>query len=1064
MQRPHFLLLTGVLILFISSVILAEASQPVAVLRPTASALEKHAQSSLGIPFYQAIPFAAGALQPSQARAVYTAEGKPVPAQVTTAALWPDGSVRWLRVEGVWPSELDLSSMTKVIIDDNPSASTAKPQAVVHSLSVKDNEVHLLDNNGEAVLILRPQASYMEISEPKQILPDSIPDTERQYAWAEPLAALNPDGEIKPLSLRIRDCIVETTNELYAIYRIRGNGGDSSPDSELEWQLRVRIYHVTPVVRLQMSWSLHWDPKAYALTSAKWVAESAFPLSEAYLPGTDSPFNADQGVVRISSQPSGHSALIYNDSKTQESEWPDERWHSLAVGDGDKYLGVGIVNLTRLGPNHIAVNDNAVEFASWSSKLGYGLDLRSTAQPDEFGMDPADGRAVALGVTRTLESSLVWAEDAAQAHGLADLEARRETLWLPNREDITKAQALGPWNEGALFSNSEYFEGLHANLRFLLTSRDYWRWNGWANFGDVRTNFGSATIPERGLHAQRWSLHGRYGWRNGSSSPSNGMWYGGLVLEDRELCLAGMDYALHVADVDVSHTSFFGPPRSTDGGMHRRNKDHWSGSVQMQYTPNDYLYLTYWLTGNERLRETLEEIRSYAARQGRSGSVFAAQAWIHRYMETHDPNDLSVAERLLEENARAWAGRSDSSEELTGLSILYSDNFRLTLDGIPVLIEFYEATGDKAYLEAIRQSMQAQGLPDRPVPSLAEYHGLAYLLLSGYTEEQVGVELAATARRHIAQMLYPQSLPPKEEWDCPTLVDIILHRLQPTTHAAYRESLSIGLRGAMAPIVIHAFGSPPREFALEGPKNVYVGRNGPAEVTLTIKRLYDHDVLAGDLLVKNVPDHLRLAAERIAYEIGPDNKESSLQLRFEASPYMAPGVYNLIVEDPNHSELATTLSVHLSGWRLVDDFRPPLKDSWFGSFTFEVTEEKSDGWQYATSDMFDDLDRLQRIAPTTEYLIYDAPGLYDFSLTFYARASELQQVAERITFDFQTETEEWTPLPARLSWSMYDDEHVEAKLFLEEPRFLGDGKLRVTVSGDNAAYPQLSYIEMQGWR
>ena len=91
-------------------------------------------------------------------------------------------------------------------------------------------------------------------------------------------------------------------------------------------------------------------------------------------------------------------------------------------------------------------------------------------------------------------------------------------------------------------------------------------------------------------------------------------------------------------------------------------------------------------------------------------------------------------------------------------------------------------------------------------------------------------------------MLYPQSLPPKEEWDCPTLVDIILHRLQPTTHAAYRESLSIGLRGAMAPIVIHAFGSPPREFALEGPKNVYVGRNGPAEVTLTIKRLYDHDV------------------------------------------------------------------------------------------------------------------------------------------------------------------------------------------------------------------------------
>ena len=1065
MKLPHFLLFVGVLFLLMSSsVIFAQTEASAVVLRPTASAVQRHAQSVLGIPFYQAIPFAPGALQPSEALGLRAPDGKPVPALVTTAARWPDGSVRWLRVEGVWPYELDLSPVTRVIIDDTPPAWSAKPRGVVRTLNVKDNEVHLLDENGAAALILSPQASYIEITKPKEILPDSVPDTERQYAWAEPLEALNPGGEIKPLNLRIRDCIVEITNELFTVYRIRGNGGDSSPDSELEWQLRVRIYHVTPVVRLQMSWSLHWDPKSYALTSAKWVARSASPLSEVYISGMESPFNADQSVVRIGSLPSGHSALIYNNSELQTSEWPNEQWHALVAGAQDKYLGVGVVNLTRLGPNHIAVYDDRIEFASWSSTHGYGLDLRPTALPDEFGIDPVDGRSVAVGVTRTLESSLIWTNDPSLAQGLADLEARRETLWLPSREDITKAQALGPWNEGTFFANSAYFDGLHANLRFLFTSREHWRWNGWANFGDVRTNFGSATNPERGLHAERWSLHGRYGWRNGSSSPSNGLWIGGLVLDDRELCLAGLDYALHVADVDVSHASFYGPPRSTDGGMHRRNKDHWSGSVQMQYTPNDYLYLSYWLTGDERLRETLEEIRSYAARQGRSGSVFAAQAWIHRYMETHDPDDLAMAQRLLEESAGAWAGRTDSPDERSGLSILYADNFRLTLDGIPVLIQFYEATGDQDYLEAILQSMQAQGLPERPVPSLAEYHGLAYVLLSGYTEEQIGTDLVVTARRHISQMLYPQNLPPKTEWDYSTLVDIVLQRLQPAAHAAYRESLTIGLRGAMAPIVIHAFGLPPKELALEGPKDIYVGRGGSAEVSLTVKRLYDHEALTGYLHIKNLPDHLRITPDQIAYEIPPGQKQRALQLRFEALPYLAPGVYNLTVEDPERTELSAALSVRLPGWRLVDDFRPPLKDSWFGTFSFEVAEEKSEGWQFATSDIFEDPDRLQRIEATTEYLIYDALGLYDFSLTFYARMRDVEQVAERITFEFRTGNEDWTTLPTKLTWTQCDDEHVEARLSAQEGRFLGDGKLRITVFGGEAEYPQLSYLEIQGWR
>jgi hypothetical protein len=1063
MRPPNRLLCSLMCVFLAPTLAMAADTMLTATLRPTPSALETNAQQSLAIPFYQAIPFAAGTLQPSEIHSLQTLAGLTVPAQVTTAARWPDGSVRWLAVDGVWPSELPLSQAVEVQVSEEPHDSAAAlPQAVIHTLSVEGDEVHLLSKSRETVVVLTPQAAYMTISEPKQILPDSIPDTERQYAWAEPLDALNPQGKSTPLDLRIRDCAIETENDLFTTYRLRGNGGDQSPGAELEWQLRVRIYHVTPVVRLQMSWSLHWDPESFALTSARWLATSAAPLSQVYIPEVDPPLDAAQAAVQICVEPSGHSKLVYQGTDIDARDWPEPEWHSLTARTGDTYLGLGTVNLTRLGPNHIALHDDTIELASWSADLGYGLDLRSSALLDEFGMDPADGRSTAIGVTRTLESSLVWAASAAQAQSLADLEARRDTLWLPNRTDITRAQALGPWNEGTFFSNSAFFEGLDANLHFLLASRDHWRWNGWANFGDMRTNFASATQAERGLHVQRWALHGRYGWRNGSAAPCNGMWWGGLALEDRELCLAAIDYALHVADTDVSHPSFYGPPQPTDGGMHRRNKDHWSGSVQMQYTPNDYLYLTHWLTGHERLRETLEEVRDYATRQGKSGSVFAGQAWVHRYMETHDPDDLQMARRLLDESTGAWQQRSGGSE-LTGLSALYSDNFRLTLDGIPVLIQFYEATGDVAYLEAIRGSMQAQGLPDRPVPSLAEYHGLAYLLLNGYTEEQVGPQLVAQARQHVSQVLFPREIPLKGQWDYPTLEDVVLHRLLPASHPGYLETLAITLRGTMAPIVIHAFGLEPREMALHGPKNVYVGRSGPGEAILSIERLHDQEALSGYLEIKDVPEDLRLASHRLEYAIEPGTKEFTLPLVLEATPALAPGAYTLSVMDPKRSELTATLPVVLPGWRLVDDFRPPMKDSWFGSFSFEVAEGKSGGWQHGTSDVFDDPDWLRRIEPTTEYLIYDTPGLYDFSLTFYAPAAAVEQVADQIAFDFATDADTWKPIPTELAWTRHGT-HAKAVITTQERVFRGDGKLRLSVSaGGDAAYPRLGYLEIRGW-
>ncbi|MGI6083281.1 MAG: hypothetical protein ACOYEP_10445, partial [Limnochordia bacterium] len=434
-------------------------------LRPTAGAIA----AQMSMPFYQALPVRQGELYPAHIETIpglTHGQDTLIPASLSPAALWPDGSIRWLAVDGMWPRDLTLDTELSVRVDETASAdslSGVNSRPPIKGLAVVDEEVHLVDVNERTVAVLVPVAAYTEITEPKVILPDSVPDQERQYAWAEPLEALNPQGHPQALSLRIREHVVEKENHIFTVHRLRGDAGDATPGNGLEWQLRVRIYKDVPVVRLQMSWGLHWNPQKYALTQAAWVARFATPLNAASVPGITSRIDTTSAPLVIQSDPTGHGVVRHGAADVAESEWPDAQWNVLLVetaGEQESYLGVGTPNFTRLGPNHISVDEDSVMLASWSDQSGRAFDLRLTAAADEFGMansdvDPAGG----VGVMHTLESSLVWSPSPDHARTLAYLEATRDTLWLPSQQDITATGSLGPISPDVFESNREYFTG-----------------------------------------------------------------------------------------------------------------------------------------------------------------------------------------------------------------------------------------------------------------------------------------------------------------------------------------------------------------------------------------------------------------------------------------------------------------------------------------------------------------------------------------------------------------------------------------------------------------------------
>jgi hypothetical protein len=645
---------------------------------------------------------------------------------------------------------------------------------------------------------------------------------------------------------------------------------------------------------------------------------------------------------------------------------------------------------------------------------------------------------------------------------LAYLEATRDTLWLPSQQDITATGSLGPISPDVFESNREYFTGLRANIHFVLASRDHWRWTGAANFGDIRTNFGTVSNPERGLHPGRWALYGRYGWRKGAAEPYDGMWILSLLLEDREIALAAFDYALHAANIDVAHGSFFSPWSARTGGMHRRNKDHWSGSVQMQYTPSSGLYLTKWLTGHERLDDTLEEVRAYAKGQGASGSAFAASAWIHRYMETHDDNDLQMAKTLLDQSAKSWetigTGRTapenawgdlDPNVRLRGLDALYMGNFRLPTNGIPTLIEFYEATDDRLYLETIRNMLQAHGIPSGTNSSLGNYYGLSYLLASGFTEEDVGVSLVTTARERVAKLLDPPTIPPLHEWEYDTLVNFALQ-------TGATETTSIGWRAEYSPIVISAFGHPPMRLKVHSPHAGAV-----ATRLLPVEMEWANPAVADGLVTVT----LRLNDEEIY-------AGSALPARGDVivdTTDLDDGRHRLTVTavHDRHGAFEHSLDFQVwNRWTLVQDMMPPMTKGWFGEIDYLQTASRSDGWTYATDDaehFFGDEERLVKSTDTTEYLIWETPQLLQVTLTLYIRPRV--ELSEAIELAVSSTGEEWQ-MPAYRA-EIDDGEHgwqrARITLSLHDQPNLNWFRLRLSDAAGKETI-QIGQVDLSGYR
>ena len=769
---------------------------PLPPLHPTAGFRTAHS-AGVALPFNQTLPLPKGKLFPKQLSQNLTLDGKTLPAQAKIAAYWSDGSIQWLTLRGVWPQDLPLPQAP--VLQLGPAQAAPKPEAPF-SLQQQDGSLQL-HYQGKLFATLQLEAGVVPISKPKardSRAPEDY-DTRVQYAWAEPIDQLSQPGQEISLQPVIREFLLEQDDADSLLYRIRGNGGTDGPGADLEWQLRLRIFRHTPVIRFQTTWFLHWSPEKFALSKARLIA--TFPQEWQQGRNQEQSYQLKGQPVQLVSDYSGRSQIIQNDQKS-DAEWPAPERHAWTLSNAAATLGIAVPNFTRLGPNRLSLDSTRLQLDSWDGESGLALDTRRTVERDEFMMDSYDFDDDASGLAKT--SEMTWCLTASErtAAAIASAEATRQGLWFPSRADLIASKAMGNWKEETFAKHTAYIEGLTGQMYWLMASRDHWRWNGFINYGDVRTNWTRGGWVKDGvniLYPMYWGMHGRYGWRNGSGEPYAGFLNFGLWTQDREVILFAYDYATHVADVDIMHGRFNQPLQKLQGGMHRRNKNHWSGAVQTQYTPSRGLYLMKWLSGNERLDDALTEVREFS-RKNVQGSVYCASAWQNRYAETNDPQDLKIADELLQACIKAWEDSNSRKDEelksLRGLPALYARNFRQSLDWWPIQIEFHRITDDPRYLQDLAERVSSDPLKNLKPHDLTIYYAVSYLLDQGYTPEQLGAE-KITRMQEVLLKYSQRFLPmlPREKWNLSAL----------TAKRAFSESLEFSKQVGCAPFVLGFF-------------------------------------------------------------------------------------------------------------------------------------------------------------------------------------------------------------------------------------------------------------------
>jgi hypothetical protein len=988
-------------------------------------------------PVTSGVPLAEGQLwNPALARLLR--DGQEVPLQASVLSRWPDGSIRWLLLD--FQADLVAGETAEYVLEYG-STVAASPYA---GIVVEEDHDTVTVATGRLEVTFGKQSQLI-----RGLKVDGVPWEGLQ---SPKLVLQGSGGLVISTSSAPYQLMVEEVGPERVVVLVKGELHEMEGGETLNfaYDMRFHFYRNATRVRIDptITHLMGWEPRI-AVSHAKITDVSlSFP---GWLRGSQAIFDIATAREQISSGQAASVALLQTTERNYEII-SDGR--QIAAGDrapgwaqfrqGDRSLTAGVRHFWEHFPKGIVLNeDGDLRVQLWAASADPLIMGGGEAKRHEIYLDLSDQGA------------------AAVAGLLHPLRAVASPSWYSSTHGFGRPFLLIEDGHLPLYNPSiaMYETFVEQGYVRLAQNRDRLGEYGWRNFGDWSTTWD----PD--------------GWGNGEYDLAYVYFQQFARSGDLRYFDLAESAARHWMDVDLVWAAY------NDvwvGCGHSHSASHRSYAGE-HHTWNQGLLDYYHLTGDRRSLEAALAV----------GDFFAHLALVKP--DRHRPRIFQNQQRDVGTRSAGWA--------LVALVAAYESTcdpyyLKAAEAVVEILAEEQQPDGQWTYTIAANE---AESQPNATKPfmtaiilrGLGDYHrvtqdaraaemlirGLTHLVDELWCETALGYpyidhpDFAAEARNTNMLLLdafaYAYELTGNERFR-----EVALKGFEATLPHQMGQLAGSNLGKTVAQTLRHTAQSlavltQPREIVLSGPSSVSVGCAGAEVGCFRVTRLDDTGSLRGTLQIRDLPDGLQVTPAEITYTLEPGVRAVPLELAIAPTKELPPGAYPVTLCDPGRPELDLSFSALVPGWRIVDDFRPPLTNSWFGDLAYQVRAEESEGWRYEITDpdqFFGDANRLCRSEPSAEYLVYDVPGLFDFELTFYTLVSGAEETADGIQIQFSVGNDEWKEIPLHCSWTAQGD-LAKGVLTPTKRYFRGDGQLKISVlSGGDPAFPQIGRLEVTGWQ
>lgn len=990
-------------------------------------------------PVASGIPLPKGHIWDSREVRLLRTDDTEVPLQTTVLSNWPDGSIRWLLLD--FQATVDAGTQVELVME---YGSDVQRQPAHGGIIVDENAETVTVKTGRLTMILGKKAPFIRSLTVDGRVWDGAASPELVIEGAGGLR-LNTSNAPYKLS-------VEESGTERVVLRVESELHDGLSNEVLNfaYDLRLHFHRDSSVIR--------FDPTITNLMGEHIMRFAHTELNGVALhfPGWLTPANVNftienggeivKGVassVKLLQRDENKFEIIADGKQIADGN-RSSGWAQFNTTDRD--VSIGIRHFWQQAPKSMTTNEvGDLIVHLWAPDDGPLIMGGGEAKRHEIYVAlTEEGGSVVPGAVHPLRA-------VASPQWYSETEAFGRPLFLVTEDEL-------PLFDASVAGYEKFVEDAYEQL---ISNRDAFGEYGWRNFGDWSTTW----APD--------------GWGNSEYDLAYAYFHQFARTGDLRYFDLAESAARHWMDVDMiwatNQTYWLG------GGMihHTAHRTY----TATDHTWNQGLIDYYHLTGDRRALEASIAIGNFFSR-------LALERPEHRVPRIQQREDGSLPTR-----GSGWA--------LMALVAIYESTldpyFLEAAKGVvDILFEEQEADGQWKYV------IPGNEIESRPRATKTFMTALILRGLGDYhrvTKEKRAADMLVKGLRFLVDEMWDEAIggypyidyqgqPPSAGNTNLLLLDPFAYAYEITGDETFKR---VGIRGFEA--TVHQFPGyvgnrhlgkvvaqglrhtshslavliKPKDIAISAPQRIEIGRRQNSAAELGIVRSRKDEEIIGHLQIDHLPAGVHITPEQIPYEIPAGEHGVTVGLNIEVDPTVAPGNYPITVYDPENENLSSTFRVAIPGSRTIDPFDPPLQNSLFGSWSFRITEQESAGWEYDTDpagQFFGDSGRMRRKASTEEFLIYDAPGLFGFTLTFYAPIEQMNEVSNQIRLSMSADGDEWEVIPIKIAWdSRGDNEYARGTIIPETSIYRGDRKLKVTVlEGGDPRSVQLGRIEIIGWQ